>query len=326
MRPIRNLMLAFLLFGFCFFADSRLGIAAPIDDFNNEVTADFQQVSSYINGQFAKSMGFFSTLGWNTPPTVFDLLGNPKVQVGVGVGADLMYLSGLNSLPVSFVNVSSATGIPTFIPLPFPVATFRIGVLKGLDVGFRLTYIPQVNISDIGFETGNMGYGISLRYKILDGLGLPTVTVATTWDKMNGHFSITTDVNQSGSYQDGLNSYSASVSGPASYQQNWDVESFGAQIQVGKDLGVIYPFCAVGFQRNSGNVYSDFSAHFHEVLTGLGGGSQDANISAPSASLPVVLEPKFVVGFDVGAGFHWGVVAESNGTDIAGSTSFRVQF
>jgi hypothetical protein len=321
MKKTKFGMRLFLLLSFGFFGATASSLAqTPQQQFNAQVTSDFQTISDYINGQFAKSMGFFSTLGWNTPPTVFDLVGNPKVQIGLGVGADLMSLSGINSLPVSLINVGSTVGIPNFLPLPFPILTARIGVLKGLDLGVRVSYIPQFDISDIGLGVGNTGYGISLRYKIFDGLGLPTVTVATTWDKMTGHFSLATNFDQSG-YYNTVNSYE--VSGTATYQQNWDVESFGAQLQVGKDLGVIYPFCAVGVQRNSGSVYSSFTAVGQETFNST---PSSLNITAGSSSLPVILEPKFVAGFDVGAGFHWGVVAESNGTDIAGSTSFRVQF
>jgi hypothetical protein len=49
-------------------------------------------------------------------------------------------------------------------------------------------------------------------------------------------------------------------------------------------------------------------------------------INADRTSSPVLFEPKFVLGLDVGEGFKWGLLFESNGVDIAGGTSFKGRF
>ena len=295
--------------------------------------ADYGTISSYVNGQFAKSMGFFSTLGWNTPPGVFDLLGAPKVEVGVGAGADIVNLTNLNNLPLQALLISSNVSLPSVMPIPFPIATARVGIFNGMDIGFRLAYLPVINLSDLGLSANYTGWGLDFRYKILDGIQLPTVTVGASWDTMNGSFSLNTSVNQSAVYTDpgtGLQ-YNDSLAGTTTYVQSWNVNSFGAKVMVGKDLGVIYPFAAVGFQRNSGNVSSSIAGSITETVTGplptnAPQGSSTVSLVVANRAVPVIFEPKYVLGFDLGQGFHWAVVGESNGTDIAGSTSFRVQF
>ncbi|HEY5040164.1 MAG TPA: DUF6588 family protein, partial [bacterium] len=223
--------------------------------------------------------------------------------------------------------------LPPVVPIPVPLATIRVGLLHGLDVGLRVAYMPQFNLADLGVGVGYNGWGLDLRYRILDGGQLPTVTVGVSWDTMNGNFSISTNVNQSAIYTDpnNGNQYNDNLTGTTTYQQNWNVKSFGAHLIVGKDLGLLYPFAGVGFQRNSGTVSSSIGGPVTETVTGpLPGnvlqGSSTVTVLAISNAIPVVFEPKFVAGFDVGEGFHWAVVAESNGTDIAGSTSFRIQF
>jgi hypothetical protein len=66
------------------------------------------------------------------------------------------------------------------------------------------------------------------------------------------------------------------------------------------------------------------------LTTNLGAPAGDAtDYPLPSvvrSSAPIVFEPKFVGGIEFGTGFVWGLLGESNGIDIAGSTNFRLRF
>ena len=300
-------------------------------NFINQMNSDYQTISSYVNGQFAKSLGFFSTLGWNTPPGVFDFLGTPKVEVGVGAGADIVNLTNLNSLPLSALSIASNVSLPSVVPIPFPIGTARVGIFNGMDIGFRLAYLPLINLPDLGLSANYIGWGLDFRYKILDGLHLPTVTVGASWDTMNGSFSLNTNVNQSSTFVSSGTTYNDTLAGSTNFTQSWNINSFGAKIMVGKDLGIIFPFAAIGFQRNSGSVSANIAGTVTETVTDSGGTAQpgsgaSVSVSSQNTGAPIIFEPKYVLGFDMGEGFHWAVVGESNGTDIAGSTSFRVQF
>lgn len=231
--------------------------ANPNQDFINTATADYQTINDYVNSTFAKSMGFFTTLGWNTPASVFDLLSGPRVEIGIGVGADLINVPNLNSLTLQAINLGSNISIPSVIPAPFPVITGKVGLMNGLDFGVKFNYLPLVSIPDAGFAAKFYGWGLNLRYKILDGVYVPTVTIGVSWDQMKGSFSLATAINQTSTYNDGGTQYpNTTFTGNNNYLLNWDTKSFGAQIQVGKDLGMLYPFAAVGFQRNSGDITS----------------------------------------------------------------------
>jgi hypothetical protein len=299
-------------------------LATPEQDFQNQAQQDYQTINDFVNGIFGKSMGFFTTLGWNTPAGVFDLISGPRVEVGIGAGADLINIPSLNSLNLGAIDPGSNVSIPSFLPAPFPVITGKVGLLNGLDLGVKFNYLPEVSIPQAGFAANYFGWGLDLRYKIMDGATLPTVSVGVSWDQMRGSFSLATGINQSGTYTDGGVGYALDLNGNSNYTLNWDTKSFGAQLQVGKDLGILFPFGAIGFQRNSGNISS--------VTAGTGSFTLNGGTSTPFTPLansntpPVFFEPKFVLGLDFGVGLHWAVVGESNGTDIAGSTSFRVQF
>lgn len=322
----KTLLRLILVFGAAVLGVSPI-MATPADDFVTDMTADYVNIANTVNSPFAKSLGFFSALGWNTAPGVFDFLLGPRVEVGVGVGADFISIPGLNNLTSLAATAKDNLSIPALLPVPFPVGTARVGLLNGLDLGFRLTYLPQINLPDFGFAANYTGWGLDLRYKILDGIQLPTLTVDVSWDTMNGNVAFTTKVNQSGSYVDthDSTSYSANLTSTSTYALNWDVRSFGAKMVVGKNLGMIFPYAGVGFQRNSGTVSSTMSSS-GTIDINSGSFSRPADFSVVSAAVPTVFEPKFVAGFDMGEGFKWSVMGESNGTDIAGSTSFGVQF
>jgi hypothetical protein len=304
--------------------------ATPEQDFQTSAVGDYQKISDYVNGKFANSMGFFTSLGWNTPSGVFDLLSGPRVELGVGAGADVVSIPSLGNLSLSAINLNSNVSIPAVVPVPFPVITGRVGLMNGLDLGLKVNYLPLVSIPEVGFSANYFGWGLDLRYKILSGVYVPDVTVGVSWDTMSGSFSLATSINQTGSYFDSGTSTTYSnitFSGNNNYTLNWDTKSFGAQLQVGKDLGAIFPFAAVGFQRNSGTISSSMVGTGTLTIPPPGSNTvTPVNLNVTSNAIPVAFEPKFALGFDMGGGLHWAVVGESNGIDIAGSTSFRVQF
>ncbi len=297
---------------------------------------DFQSIASFVNGPFVNSLGFFTGLGWDNTPSVYDLMSipGPHFSLSVGAGADFIPLPNLNNLSgLNVVSASSNFSLPSGVPLPYPVVTARIGLFPGMDAGFRYTTIPTVSAGGVG---GNMtGWGLDLRYKLFDGGELPTVTLVTSFDSMTGNVSISTgNISQtgitytaSGPGQSGTTYTNASLSGSSTYNLNWNTQSVGAMVMIGKSTVILYPFAGVGFQRNSGTITSSLTGSYTANLND-GSTPQTFNPSGVSAGAPVVLEPKFEAGLNFGAGLgiNWMVMAESNGTDLAASTSFLLGF
>lgn len=321
-----SLILCVLLFlGF----QKTLWAGQDTTDFINTATTDMQTIASFVNGPFANSLGFFTGLGWNTNPTVYDLTVGPHFSITFAAGADFIGLPNLNNLTgLSVVSAATNFSLPSGIPLPYPVVTARIGLFNGFDAGFRYTYLPPINAGSFG---GNFnGWGIDLRYKIFEGMGVPTVTLSTSYDTMTGTFNVSTsNINQTVTYTDpnSSNSYTGTLTGNSNYSLNWVTHSVGAKIAIGKQLGVFYPYAAVGFERNSGNITSTITGNFTAAL----GGSEPSTSFSPSVSAtgaPVVLEPKYVLGLDLGGGpgLQLAVVGESNGTDVAGTLTLAAGF
>ena len=301
-------------------------VNGPAVSFAAQVQPDALAIAQFVNAPFAKSMGFITTLGWNTPPGIFDFMAGPRIEVGVGAAVDLMNFPSLSSLALPALEANTNITIPSVLPFPVPAATARVGLMNGLDVGVRFAYLPMVDIPELGFAANFVGWGVDLRYKIIEGLYLPTVSVGMSWDTFSGNLGISTKVNQSSTYSNSGTDYNATLAGTTSYALNWNVRSFGAKIEVGKDLGILYPFGAIGFQRSSGGITSSLTGNGTVTMSDDPGDTASVNFAASTTSAPEVLEPKFVLGIDIGQGLHWAVVGESNGVDIAGSTSFRAQF
>lgn len=315
-----------------FYGSAQAQLNTDIYGLRNQANSDFQSIASFVNGPFVNSLGFFTSLGWDNTPSVYDLMSipGPHFSLSVGAGADFIPLPNLNNLTgLNVVSASSNFSLPSGVPLPFPVVTVRMGLFQGMDAGFRYTTIPSVSVGGVGGTF--TGWGLDLRYKLFDGGELPTVTLVTSFDSMTGNVSISTgNINQTGinyTAPNGDNYPNASLTGSSIYALNWNTQSVGAMVMIGKSTVILYPFAGVGFQRNSGTITSSLNGSY---TANLGDGSTPLTInpSGVSAGTPVVLEPKFEAGLNFGAGLgiNWMVMAESNGTDLAASTSFLLAF
>jgi len=64
---------------------TRSAATTGTDHFEAQAAADFQEIAGFMNGPFINSLGFFTGLGWNGTPGVFDLTGGPHFELGLGV-------------------------------------------------------------------------------------------------------------------------------------------------------------------------------------------------------------------------------------------------
>lgn len=329
----------------CLFTAPKISLgqtpAQVAAQFSQSATNDFGTVSTFINSQFAPNLGLFSTLGWDTPPNIFQITNviGPKFSLGVGVGADFfkiadtpLNLSVLNndpdaSNPGQQLNQSlKNVGLPG-LPIPFPFATLRIGLIDGLDIGFRYTELPNISASSSSFNVAAKytGYGFDLRYKLLATHGLPDLTMGIHWNTLNGSIALGGSANETDPDYQG---YTAVVNGTATYTESWNINDFGPEVQLGYNLaGILYPYIGVGFERYSGRVTSTMSGTVNAQLTNNTIPAETASTNIPlslaNGQPPTVIEPKYTVGLDIGS--FWTTVFETNGTIIAGDTSFRIQ-
>jgi hypothetical protein len=294
-------------------------------DYTRDITADYDRISDTLNSDLGRVFGFYSTLGWNDGPSGLDLIKGPHVEFGGDVGADFVKIHS-KDVPLTVLSPDSNVDIPSSLPLPFPVWHARVGIWKGLDFGFRATGYPRIEKNQV--STANRGLGFALRYNAIHGLTLPDVSVQVTWDRMRGDASFSTDVNQQAPYNDGGATYTGSVSGQTIYREIWDVHSFGVKVMVGKSVGIFHPYGAVGIQRSAGSIQSNLGLDLNGTLTD----SSNMTTSLPPlqktlarSAVPPITQPKYMVGFELGEGFYWSNLFETNGRDYAVSTGFRAK-
>jgi hypothetical protein len=304
--------------------------ASPIDNaninFQKDVQSDYDMVSDFVNGQLARSFGFYSGLGWQVNPTVLDLLNGPRIEVGVGVGADLMKLGNVDSLRFKALESGGNIDLPKIMPFPFPVWHLKGGLLKGVDFGLRGGSIPRLRLNEGQFSYVSKNLGMELRCRAIERKDLPTVTVCASWDKLQGDCYANTNVDQKSQYLDGGILYDVTILGKAVYYTSWNVHSFGVKVLVGKYFGVIYPFAGFGFQRNAGVVHSQLNVKVHESVTdGVLTPQQDVELNYYNDRRPKVVENKVLCGVELGGPFFWTILFETNGRDTAFSTGFRLQ-
>ena len=116
-----------------------------------------------------------------------------------------------------------------------PVAQARIGLFDGLevgpfkgmgavDVGVRLGYIPKISL----IESGSL-YGGDLRIGILkDGLVIPGVALSITYNTLSDLKLRDED-----------------------WKVGMDIKTTGVKILVGKDLPLLHPYGAIGYEMYS---------------------------------------------------------------------------
>lgn len=296
-----------------------------VDDYLAEVRSDVNLIADHLNPQFARVMGFYSTLGWNDGPGGLDLMLGPHVEFGVALGVDLVKID-TTSFDTSVLSTQTALDIPKRLPLPYPAWHARVGLLKGLDFGVRGTGIPRENRNDV--SVFNQGYGFSLRYLAVHGVTYPDVSVQATWDTMKGNASYATTFDQQEPYTDGGTTYQGALAGTTTCEETWRVRSFGLKVMVGKSMGVFHPFASAGFQRYAGTVQTRLSMDVNGTLYDAShipvGTGLLSDVFVRSAEPPVT-QPKFTAGFELGTGFYWTNVFETNGHDYAASTGFRAK-
>ncbi|MGH7738989.1 MAG: hypothetical protein ACREL1_02475 [bacterium] len=313
------------------------------NDFAAQASQDFQNVSTFINNQFAPNLGFFSTLGWNTPPTVFSWTSvtGPHIEIGVGVGADFFKISD-TPLNLSVLDQSTETnpgqelnkslqglGLPG-LPIPYPFANVRVGLLAGLDIGFRYSEIPTIAVSTSTYNVAAhyTGYGFDLRYKLIQGHGLPNLTMGVHWNTLNGDIALGASANQTEDYTDNGITYTTTVNGTATYDEAWNINDFGPQLMLGYNLlGFIYPYGGIGFERYSGNVTASLKGHATVTADTIPSTSpQTSNIPMQYVNVaePTTFEPHYLVGVDIGS--FWSIVGEANGPSESVNTSFQLEF
>jgi hypothetical protein len=242
---------------------------------------------------------------------------------------DLLKVSDVNSLPLKALQSEGNIDIPKVLPLPFPVWHAKGGLLKGVDFGIRGGSIPRLKFDEGRINFANRCLGMELRCRAVAGKTLPTVTVSATWDMLQGDVYASNDVDQQAQYWDDgtMSWYTGTITGRTVYHTAWDVRSFGVKVVAGKGFGVAYPFAGVGFQRNAGTVRSSLSVRVHETLTdGVTTAEQDMALDYADDVRPKVVEPKILLGLDLGSVFYWTLLGETNAKDYAVSTGFRIQF
>lgn len=108
-----------------------------------------------------------------------------------------------------------------------PCFGLTAGIVDGVDIGAKLGYIPKIH----PIKSGNF-YGGKINVGILkEGLTTPGIFLSITYNK----FELT-------------------LKEENKWSTEWNMSTFGMKLLASKRLGIIHPYCGIGFERYGGKV------------------------------------------------------------------------
>lgn len=303
------------------------------DEFIQDLRSDYETIAGFLNKKLGENIGFYTTSGRVTAPSVLKFTTGPRFQVGILVGADLWKIGDLNTqLTLQAVQGAAQVDIPSTLPFPYPVWYGRAALLKGLDVGIRGTGFPrlELNNTDFSASVANKGFGADVRYRMLDDPRYPTVAFGFSLDWMEGDFYFRNTVTDQGTWQDsGGTTYNYTVTGNSTHRSAWDVRAMGFHLTAGKKFVLLYSFGGVSFYRYAGDASASLAMEVTETVESGGvpvpGTGQTLSEIFGETRRVDPIGVKYHGGFEIGTGFIWSVIAETDGTTHAFGTGFRLQ-
>ncbi|MFA5975512.1 MAG: hypothetical protein WC859_05025 [Elusimicrobiota bacterium] len=246
--------------------------AVPITDVNTalgQVTADSVLVSQWFSDQFRYVIPFNATTGMVVPKQL-KIWG---IELGIegAVSGTKVDMEGLRNLPTNLVDTQQVDNFDRF-PFPAIIAHAKVGLPFGLDAGIRLGGIPKTTIGENKSATAteeaentkvtlkNRIFGIDVRKKIVEeGVGKPGVTVGLNFTRVSGSIDATKDFktsdNATVTIAEGYTAdYTSTLDATGGIRSEWDMNSFGVQAIVNKQILFMNPYLGASANLNSGSV------------------------------------------------------------------------
>ncbi|GHV69911.1 hypothetical protein AGMMS49928_14850 [Spirochaetia bacterium] len=222
-----------------------LGFFVLAPAFSGELD-DLKGAVKSFSGDLAKSLPFNASLGLNwSDAHIGQFLGlPPHFGVGVSMGFTTMKFDSFNDLMKLF-----GPAIPDAlnwggVPSPNYTVEGRIGgFILPFDVGFKVGYLPPIDISNTSINSLLLGGDI--RYAIFKKGALLPLSVGVGVNYMSGGLSQKIDQAPSFNYEYDGNSYTLSVTDPT-VGFVWETFSLDFKAQISGSFLIITPYLGLG--------------------------------------------------------------------------------
>jgi hypothetical protein len=307
-----------------------------VDDFGqalDQIQTDTARLSRWTADQLRNAIPFNATSG-NVVPKQLKLLGFELGIEGMVSGTH-MDIDGLKRIGTTIIDTNE---IDAFDRLPFPLvlAHANVGLPFGLMGGIRFGGIPKTVISDEDTrgEFKNTVLGFDVRKRILDeGAAKPFgLTVGLNFTRASGSIDLRGGLDSiQTTHRFGVTDYMTTLDAIGTAHTKWDVNSWGLQAVMNKQILFMNPYLGASVNRNFGTVSTSFTTDgtleiadginpsYQNTATRTGVGSADVN--------PWDLRAMLGIEFSVLPFLRLGIHGEYAGSkNIAGGLGLRAQF
>lgn len=233
--------------------NSAHATVTSVTDAVNQITADSQLLSGWINDQMKRTIPFNSTAGNAVPRQlkIFGIeVGAEAVVTGTKVDTDGFHSLGTTVVDTSKINVYDR------LPFPMIMGQAKVGLPFGLDAGVRVGGLPSKSY-DHGtthLDVSNSVVGLDVRKKLIDEGELHPfgLTLGASFTHAKGHLTASSP-------------YSTNTSGVTltdafgSARTDWNTRSLGAELLMNKKILFMNPYIGGAAYKNWGTMDTTIS-------------------------------------------------------------------
>jgi len=311
----------------------RPAVADEYDEYLGLLKSDISTICTGLSEQWASHFGFYSDACVCLPAAT--LPGFPHLELGGSVGAlattlDVGFLDEIKN-----IDTTGIESLPDYLPVPLGLAHARLGIYPGfsfagtkamsVDLGFKYGGIPDITMDE--FSLKNTVWGADARIGLLRGEGAwPDLTMSIGYDSVKGNIKLSTEMEDETKYTYGGMTYTGKTTTTLSLDTDWDISSIGGTFLLGKNLLFVTPWIGVSIRTNSGTATTGVESTTELEVAGKKESKTWSVEESARAQDLIKWQTRYIAGLEFNIFvLRFGVQAEYDGSDIAGSLGLRFE-
>jgi hypothetical protein len=175
---------------------------------------------------------------------------------GLGLGLQTGLLTSFDRLDDNFQLVPKK--LPGVVPLPQISLVGRIGIIRNLDAGVKVTFVPEfgMKFKDIIIGGGMLNVALQVRYRILEGRGArPDLVIQASFAAFSGFLKVGKDFSfEFDESVEGLGRVKGSLSMAGAPILGWTLYQVSPALVARWNAAWFHPFVGLGVDLTFGHV------------------------------------------------------------------------